>query len=98
MAGKRKNKNIVTTALAQSGFDDVVAMINAARIRAAQTVNTVIIDLYWNIGEHLSRKIRSDGWGKGIVQELSGYIQQRQPGVRGFSAPNLWHMRQFYET
>jgi len=29
---------------------------------------------------------------------LAAYIQRRQPNARGFSAQNLWRMRQFYET
>jgi predicted nuclease of restriction endonuclease-like (RecB) superfamily len=39
-----------------------------------------------------------DGWGKGTVGELALYIQRQQPGVRGFSAQNLWRMRQFFEA
>ena len=29
---------------------------------------------------------------------LADYIQQQQPGLRGFSAKNIWRMRQFYEA
>lgn len=57
-----------------------------------------LIDVYWQIGEHISRRITTDGWGQGTVQTLAEYIQKRQPNARGFSSQNLWRMRQFFET
>ena len=30
--------------------------------------------------------------------ERAGYIAARQPGLRGFTRPNLFRMPQFYET
>ena len=35
-------------------------------------------------------------WGEGSVAGLALYIQHRQPGIRGFSAQNLWRMRQVF--
>jgi hypothetical protein len=40
-----------------AGFDAIVGLIQAARQRACQAVNTSLIELYWQIGEHISRKI-----------------------------------------
>lgn len=80
------------------GFDDIFGLIDAARTRAAAAVNTELIDLYWRIGETLSRRIADGGWGKGTVEALAESIQRRQPNARGFSARNLWRMSQFYET
>src|SRR5262249_8026006 len=37
-------------------------------------------------------------WGQRTVAALSEYIQRRHPGRSGFSASNLWRMRQFFET
>jgi predicted nuclease of restriction endonuclease-like (RecB) superfamily len=57
-----------------------------------------LIDLYWSIGEHISKRIADNGWGQGTVSALAEYIRRRQPNARGFSASNLWRMMQFYET
>lgn len=46
----------------------------------------------------ISHRITSDGWGKGTVNSLASYIQEQNPGIWGFSAQNLWRMRQFFET
>jgi predicted nuclease of restriction endonuclease-like (RecB) superfamily len=81
-----------------SDFDAVLALIDAARARALAAVNTELIDLYWQIGEHISRRVTADGWGEGTVEALAGYIRKRQPNASGFSARNLWRMMQFYET
>ena len=32
------------------------------------------------------------------MDRLAQYIARTQPGIRGFSRPNLFRMRQFYET
>jgi len=82
----------------QAAFDEVVSLIEQARRHAYQSVNTHLIDLYWQVGEYVSLKIETDGWGQGTVQELSAYIQRQQPSIRGFSPQNIWRMRQFFET
>ncbi len=81
-----------------SGFDEVVALIDAARTRAVAIVNTTLIELYWSIGEYIARKIAEEGWGQGTVEELAKTIQRRFPTMRGYSAQNLWRMRQFFEA
>jgi len=75
-----------------------LGLIEQSRLQAVRAVNTTLIDLYWNVGEYISHKIQSDGWGKGTVQALSVFVQKMQPGLRGFSPQNIWRMRQFFET
>ncbi|WP_397570418.1 YhcG family protein [Schlesneria sp. T3-172] len=79
-------------------FDVVIRLIDAARTRAVAAVNTTLIELYWSIGEYITRKIADDGWGQGTVAVLADCIKRRFPSVRGYSAQNLWRMRQFFET
>ena len=85
-------------ALQEERFAEVVQMIQVARERTLSTVNTALIDLYWQVGKTISSRIASDGWGKGTVTALASYIQSRQAGVRGFSPQNLWRMRQFFDA
>jgi predicted nuclease of restriction endonuclease-like (RecB) superfamily len=44
------------------------------------------------------RKIESAQWGDGVVDELAVAIARRYPGLRGYTRPNLFRMRQFYEA
>jgi predicted nuclease of restriction endonuclease-like (RecB) superfamily len=82
----------------QADLDTVLGLIEAARTRAVVAVNTALIDLYWSIGQHISRQIAEEGWGQRTVEVLAEYIRRKQPNVRGFSASNLWRMMQFFET
>lgn len=79
-------------------FAPVLHLIRQAQARALHSVNRELIDLYWQVGEYLSRKIKAEGWGRGTVQQLAGWLSTEHPGLRGFSTPNLWRMRQFYDT
>ena len=58
----------------QADFDKVLALIDAARAQAVAAVNTTLIELYWNIGAFISRKIESADWGEGVVDQLAAHI------------------------
>jgi len=88
----------MTTPPQPADFADIAHLIAAARQRAVQAVNTTLIELYWQIGERISRRIRASEWGDGVVDQLARYLAQTQPGLRGFTRANLFRMRQFYEA
>ena len=73
-------------------------LIESAKARAIAAVNSALIDLYWSIGQYISTKIEENGWGHRTVEELSEIIQRRYQTMRGFSASNLWRMKQFYQN
>ncbi len=79
-------------------FAEVLEMIQAARGRALAAVNTELVDLYWRIGEHISRKLETATWGEGVIEALARYIQRRHPNLRGFTRRNLFRMKQFFEA
>ncbi|MBN2560622.1 MAG: DUF1016 family protein [Phycisphaerae bacterium] len=99
---KPKQRDLARRATAipapSADFEEIIRLIDAARSRAMSAVNTVLIDLYWQIGERISKRVAADGWGQGTVEELADHINRRQPNARGFSASNLWRMMQFFET
>jgi predicted nuclease of restriction endonuclease-like (RecB) superfamily len=84
--------------VSQADFAEISALITAARLRAVQAVNTTLIDLYWQVGQTISRKIEQAQWGDGVVAQLAEHLARTQPGLRGFTRPNLFRMRQFYEA
>ena len=79
-------------------FAEVVVLIKTSRYKALQTVNAELINLYWQIGEHISHRVASEAWGKSVVVQLADYLQKNEPDLKGFSDKNLWRMKQFYET
>lgn len=79
-------------------FTDIIQLIKQSRTNAIRAVNAELINLYWNIGEYISKKIEQSQWGGSVVTELAKYIQQNEPEIKGFSDKNIWRMKQFYET
>lgn len=79
-------------------FTDIIQLIKQSRTNAVKAVNTELINLYWNIGEHISKKIENSEWGDSVVTELANFIQTQEPEIKGFSDKNIWRMKQFYET
>ena len=103
MANKRTPKPTpaiagTTSTPPQAEFDLVLGLIDAARTKAVAAVNRTLIELYWSIGEHISRKTADEGWGKGSVEVLAQTIRRKFPSLNGYSASNLWRMMQFYDT
>ena len=88
----------VLRASLEESFVEVVGLIQQARQRAFQAVNTEIIDLYWQVGETISRKLETATWGEGVVDQLARYIARKHPDIKGFTRASLFRMRQFYET
>lgn len=85
-------------AVEDTRFAEVLALIESARNRAYQAVNTELVSLYWQLGELISRKIEKAEWGEGVVEELANTLALRYPGQRGFTRSNLFRMRRFYEA
>ena len=79
-------------------FAEIVDLIEQARQRAYQAVNTELVGLYWQIGQYISAKLAAAEWGEGVVDSLAQHLARTVPGMRGFSAQNLWRMRQLFET
>lgn len=79
-------------------FDEVLALIHSAKQQAIQAVNTRLIELYWQVGAYISRKLEQAEWGDAVVAQLAEHLAQTQPGLRGFTRSNLFRMCQFYET
>jgi hypothetical protein len=71
--GQHSSPTPADAAAQQDGFSEVVELIQVAREHALSAVNTVLIDLYWQVGKTISARIASDGWGKGTVTALSSY-------------------------
>lgn len=76
---------------------DIKKRIRSAQYEALKAVNVHLIQLYWDIGKSIVEKQQQTGWGKSVVENLAKDLQDEFPGIRGFSAQNLWLIRQFYE-
>lgn len=77
-------------------LNEIKSRIFTARIQAIRSVNKELIKLYWDIGKSIVERQEKFGWGKGIVEQLSGDLTREYANFEGFSRDNLWRMRMFY--
>jgi predicted nuclease of restriction endonuclease-like (RecB) superfamily len=99
-AAKQQSKDIsdISAQASRAAFENIVGLIKTAHERVIRAVNTELIGLYWEIGRIVSEKARNGGWGQSVVKELADYISRNYANPKGFSAQNIWRMKQFYET
>ena len=74
----------------------VKTRIRQAQYQALRAANKELLSLYWDLGESIHRKQEALGWGRSVVETLASDLQAEFPGRNGFSARNLWIMRDFY--
>lgn len=89
------NKEIVGY---QPLVNEIKELIQKKQYQAFKLINAETINLYWEIGEEIYRQQKEKEWGKSIVQVLANELQKDFPGAKGYSAANLWRMRNFYLT
>ncbi|MEO0395988.1 MAG: PDDEXK nuclease domain-containing protein [Cyanobacteria bacterium P01_A01_bin.137] len=81
-----------------SFLHEVKQRIRERQLQALRSVNRRLVGLYWEIGELIHKKQQALGWGKSVVETLAQDLQAEFPGRNGFSARNLWNMREFYNS
>ena len=81
-----------------SFLHEVKQRIRERQLQALRSVNRELVELYWEIGELIHQKQKALGWGKAVVETLAQDLQAEFPGRNGFSARNLWNMREFYNS
>jgi predicted nuclease of restriction endonuclease-like (RecB) superfamily len=75
---------------------EIKERIRTAQYAALKAVNRELITLYWDIGKMIVERQQGESWGKSVVEQLSKDLREEFPEHKGFSAQNLWFMRQFY--
>ena len=77
-------------------LQQAVAEIHSARNLAAKQLATAANSVYWNLGKLLFEKQLEEGYGSGVVKQLSSDLKNEFPDM-GLSPRNLWDMKRFYE-
>ncbi len=77
-------------------LSDIKQRIRDAQYQALKSVNKQLISLYWDIGKIIVEKQKGGTWGKSVVETLAKDLRGEFPGTSGFSARNIWYMRDFY--
>jgi len=81
-------------------LEDIKTILQTAQQHLQQTVNTTMVQTYWNIGrliveDEQQGKERAE-YGKKQLEEIADTLTQEFG--KGFNTRNLRNMRQFYKT
>ena len=75
---------------------EIKQKIYSAKNKAILSANRLMIELYFDIGKEIVNRQEKYGWGKSIVEQMSKELKDEFGVKSGYSASNLWRMRNFY--
>lgn len=71
-------------------FNHIKTIIDQARIRALQTVNSELVSLYWGIGSYISERMKTSVWGERTIEQIADYLKNHGADYKGFNRRNLY--------
>lgn len=79
-------------------IDKIGSLLQQGRQQAAQSVNTILVQTYWHIGQHIvefeQKGNQKAEYGSQLLDTLSKDLTQSYG--KGFSRSNIFQIRQFY--
>ena len=76
---------------------NLIKIIENSRNNALRRVNEEPIQMYWKVGEYLSKESKNTAFGDDYINSIAKEIQSAFPGIKGFTRRGLYRMKQFYE-
>ncbi len=80
----------------QNWLNQIKHKIKSAQYQAARSVNSVLLELYWEIGKEMVEKQQLEDWGSGFIEQFASDLRKSFPDIKGFSKRNVYAMRQWY--
>ncbi|MEG2529959.1 MAG: DUF1016 N-terminal domain-containing protein, partial [Anaerovoracaceae bacterium] len=80
-------------------YENIKHTLNQAQQKVYATVNSTMVETYWNIGKQIYEAQGENGraeYGKGLLKFLS--VKLTEEFGKGYTVANLKNMRQFYLT
>lgn len=79
-------------------YNDIAELLNLARAKAYHSVNSIMVETYWKIGQRIVEEEQGGSaraeYGSKLIENLSKYLTDTFG--KGFSEANLKSMRNFY--
>ena len=79
-------------------YSDIAELLNIARAKAYNSVNSIMVETYWKIGQRIVEEEQGGSsraeYGSKLIENLSKYLTDTFG--KGFSEANLKNMRSFY--
>jgi predicted nuclease of restriction endonuclease-like (RecB) superfamily len=78
-------------------INDLKSKIHAAQTKVALSVNSQLLELYWEIGKDITERQENTDWGSKFIEQTAIELKNEFPEIRGFSRRNLYAIRQWYK-
>lgn len=75
---------------------NIKELVRTSQIKAVVSVNSELLDLYWNLGKMIIEKEQNSNWGSKVIEKLSKDLSSEFVEIKGFSRQNLYYVRQWY--
>ncbi len=77
-------------------LNSIKKKIKSAQLKAAISVSTQLMELYWDLAKDIVNKQSDADWGDAILEHLATDLRLSFPDINGFSRRNLYAIRQWY--
>ncbi len=71
--------------------------VQNAQNKVAFTINSQLLELYWELGRELTSRQKDRDWGSNYIDAAAKDLRESFPHIKGFSRRNLYAMRQWYQ-
>lgn len=78
-------------------LQEIKKRYQSIRSRVALQANYGALEFNWLLGRDIVQKKAESRWGTGVVNQLSLDLRAVYPDVKGFSARNLYYMKEWFE-
>lgn len=95
MSGETRIREITATKEYSELITEIKALVRYSRTKAAISINSELINLYFGIGRSILVRQEKEGWGSNIIDSVAADLKKEFPEMKGFSRRNLQNMRAF---
>ncbi len=82
----------------QLHFQNIQQIIRQGKEGALQAVNAYVLIVNWQVGAYLSRRLPESTYGDKVVRNLAEWLQEKEPGLKGYDRRSLYRMRVFFDS
>ncbi|MCG8409988.1 MAG: PDDEXK nuclease domain-containing protein [Bacteroidales bacterium] len=88
---------IVKTQEYNNWIKKLKSKIHVARTKVALSINSQLLELYWEIGKDICERQIENNWGGKLIEQVAHELKSEFPELKGFSRRNIYAMRQWYK-
>ena len=92
----KSNSKLIISKDYKNWISNLKLKFQQAQIKASVKVNNTLIEFYWELGADIVQKQKESSWGSGFLKQVSKDLMAKFPDVKGFSEPNLKHIRTWW--